>query len=168
MPNRENGGLENTNDFPDLANRLKPEKATENAGAAGTATGVKGIDEVAKLRRDITSKSRRSTMSKYIQPAHKSASRMLGYALTLNDAFGWEGAALVFGAFLCQRERLGLAYAALEALRDDELAGVLDFYARPNFEFPDETRDMTAAIKEAAQAYRATRERRQCGRRSAA
>ncbi len=55
-------------------------------------------------------------MSRFAKPAHKSAARMLGYALTLNDFDTWAGLALVLRARLDTTERAALAYMALRSL----------------------------------------------------
>lgn len=51
---------------------------------------------------------------------------MLGYALTLNDAKGWEGAAFVFAVRLHQDELSGLAFAALRAIEPEPRQAIFD------------------------------------------
>ena len=59
-------------------------------------------------------------MSRYAKPAHKSAARMLGYALTLGAEASWWDFAAVLYARLTRKERAALAYAALMALDYDD------------------------------------------------
>ena len=59
-------------------------------------------------------------MSKYAKPAHKSAARMLGFALTLGtEADWWEFSAVTY-ARLTRKERAALAYFALMSLDEDD------------------------------------------------
>lgn len=62
-----------------------------------------------------------STFAKMIDPAHKSAARILGYALTLDSSPGWEDFALILRLRLSRRERVSLAYAAALALDPDDV-----------------------------------------------
>lgn len=54
-----------------------------------------------------------------MKPAHLRLSRMLGYALTLGDAAGWQSFAMVAEARLSVLERGALAFAALNSLPRD-------------------------------------------------
>ena len=67
-----------------------------------------------------------STMSELINPAHRSVSRSIGYALTNGDGNGWDMFTAVALLRLEDRERVALAYAALRALSPDHVAPVLD------------------------------------------
>lgn len=69
---------------------------------------------------------RASNFGSFIKDRHKRASRMLGYALTLNDAKAWEGASFVFAVRLHQGELSGLAFAALRALEPEPRQAVFD------------------------------------------
>ena len=61
-------------------------------------------------------------MSLFARDAHKRASRVLGYALTLDDRAGWSAAAVVWAARLTVGERAALALAALSSLDPEEVA----------------------------------------------
>ena len=71
-------------------------------------------------------KRRARTFGSYIADRQKRASRMLGYALVLNDANAWQGASVVFAARLEQGELIGLAFAALRALEPEPREAVFD------------------------------------------
>jgi len=58
-------------------------------------------------------------MAKTGRQAHKAASRVVYYALTLDDPFGWERASWVLGVRLSERELSALAWAALAALDEE-------------------------------------------------
>ena len=57
-----------------------------------------------------------SIMARHAKPAHKSAARLLGYALTAGDFDTWEAASAVWQARLTAKERAALAYMALRSL----------------------------------------------------
>ncbi len=59
-------------------------------------------------------------MSKFARPAHKSAARSLGYALTTGDEAGWASFTALIYMRLSVKERAALAYAALMALDERE------------------------------------------------
>ncbi|AZQ66960.1 hypothetical protein EF888_07310 [Silicimonas algicola] len=63
-----------------------------------------------------------STLSRHMKPAHKAASRALGYALTLDDMEGWEAFSALIEARLSERERAGLAFAALRSQSETHAA----------------------------------------------
>ncbi|PZX18759.1 hypothetical protein LX81_00452 [Palleronia aestuarii] len=65
-----------------------------------------------------------STLSKLMNPAHKSVARMIGYSLTLGDFDGWQRFAALILARLSDRGRLGLAWAALTALDPEQIRQV--------------------------------------------
>lgn len=52
----------------------------------------------------------------YITPAHRSASRCLGFALTTNEFEAWRDCTAVWAAQLTEKERSGLSWAALRTL----------------------------------------------------
>lgn len=64
--------------------------------------------------------------SKLIKPSHLKATRMLGYALTLNDAPCWDGASLVWQVRLSVAERSAIASAALRSLDFDQALEIAD------------------------------------------
>ncbi|MDF0599921.1 hypothetical protein P1J78_04170 [Psychromarinibacter sp. C21-152] len=59
-------------------------------------------------------------MSRFAKPAHKRASQLLGYTLTLGDFDAWIGFAFLIRIILSPAERAALAYAALRSLDDDD------------------------------------------------
>lgn len=59
-------------------------------------------------------------MCQFAKDAHKRASRMLGYALTLDDRRGWRDAAVVWAARLTVGERAAMALAAPRSLDPQE------------------------------------------------
>ena len=59
-------------------------------------------------------------MSRFAKPSHKSAARMLGYALTLGTEADWAVFSALIFARLTATERAALAYAALNALDDPD------------------------------------------------
>jgi len=65
-------------------------------------------------------------LSKAIQPPHKAASRVLGFALTLGDAEAWEAASLVWQARLSPDERAAAALSFLGACEADHAARIAD------------------------------------------
>lgn len=74
------------------------------------------------LNRRIPPASRgRSVFSQHAKVTHKRASRMLGYALTLDDSAGWGAAAAVWVLSLTTGERAALAMAALASLEPEEV-----------------------------------------------
>ena len=92
----------------------------ENAASEATDHGVKSSLQATNSRSDITPKPRQSAIWKFVKPAHKSAARMFGYALTLGtEADWWEFSAVIY-ARLTRKERAALAYAALMALDEDD------------------------------------------------
>ena len=60
-----------------------------------------------------------ASFSKLIKRPHLGSTRMLGYALTLQDYDAWEGASAVWQARLTETERAALAWAALRSLDED-------------------------------------------------
>ena len=98
----------------------------ENPGAAATATGAEC--KAGGLRsKEYRSDADRATLkgpkgsafSKLIADRHKRASRILGYALTLEDTDAWQGVKTVWAARLDLTELAGIAFAALRALPPD-------------------------------------------------
>lgn len=73
-------------------------------------------------------------MSKFAKAPHKSAAKMLGYALTLGDFDAWFNFTTVIMARLTTKERVALAYSVLNSLGEDDaymtasvvLFGILD------------------------------------------
>ena len=59
-------------------------------------------------------------MSRFAKSSHKSAARMLGYALTLGTEANWAVFSALIFARLTATERAALAYAALNALDDPD------------------------------------------------
>lgn len=99
-----------------MANRLKPDKANENPGAAATATGADTTLEAGKLQRQDIPKRTSNAMSLFAKRGHKRVAKVVGYALTLGTADAWADASAIFAARLSDRERAGLAWAALRSL----------------------------------------------------
>ncbi len=60
-----------------------------------------------------------ASFSKLMKRAHLGATRMLGYALTMNDFETWEAASAVWQARLTPVECATLAWAALRSLDED-------------------------------------------------
>lgn len=71
-------------------------------------------------RQKNTARQTLSAMSKFGSPAHKSASRMLYYALTLGDFDTWAAFRAIAVMRLSRLERASLAYAALSSLCDHD------------------------------------------------
>jgi len=67
-----------------------------------------------------------STFSKLCPAGVKAAARSLGFASVLDDPEGWAGFRLVITARLTERQRAGLAYAALTSLGPATLEAVVD------------------------------------------
>ena len=67
-----------------------------------------------------------SLLAKHGKPAHKRTARVLGYALTLNDATGWQALTQTFSKHLSERECAGVALMALIALPDATAALVVE------------------------------------------
>ena len=67
-----------------------------------------------------------SIMSRHAKPAHKSAARLLGYALTVGDYNTWEAASAVWEARLTAQERAALAYTAIRSLDYNDAIDVID------------------------------------------
>lgn len=66
----------------------------------------------------------KSAMSKCAKPAHKSASKALGIALTLSTVDGWQGFGEIIEASLTETECATLAFIALRTLSDEALCAV--------------------------------------------
>ena len=66
-------------------------------------------------------KPKRSAMSLYGKDAHKRVAKCIGYALTVGSDKAWDDLSLILEARLSERERVALAYAALNSL-DEETA----------------------------------------------
>lgn len=64
------------------------------------------------------------SLSLHIPDNIKRVSRMLGYSLMLGTADAWLDFAAVVAARLTDRERAGLAFAALRSLSDEQAAAV--------------------------------------------
>lgn len=62
----------------------------------------------------------KSALSQFMHDRHKRASKALGYALTLDDQSGWDGASVVWSARLTTGERAALLLSALASLDLDE------------------------------------------------
>lgn len=91
------------------------------------AIGVQIAEKTEQAPAGAPSRKRRArTFGSMIADRHKRASRMLGYALVLNDANAWQGASDVFAARLEQGELIGLAFAALRALEPEPRQAVFD------------------------------------------
>jgi len=67
-----------------------------------------------------------SIMSRNAKPAHKSAARVLGYALTAGDFETWNAASAAWEARLTAQERAALAYMTLKSLDYDDAIDVVD------------------------------------------
>jgi hypothetical protein len=65
-------------------------------------------------------------LSKLIKRPHLKATRMLGFALTLNDEASWEGASFVWQVRLTVAERSAIAAAALRSLDLDQAIEIAD------------------------------------------
>lgn len=80
-------------------------------------------------------------VSHAISDRHKSASRMLGYALTVNLPSVWVRSAIVWEARLTPQERCELARSVLMAMRPDEIrdlvSGMLEGVGSPLPPFGD-------------------------------
>lgn len=63
--------------------------------------------------------AKRSAMSLYVNPAHKRASRVLGFALTLDNPASWYAASSVWQARLTPQETAVMAVAALNATESE-------------------------------------------------
>lgn len=66
------------------------------------------------------------SFSKLITRRHLGATRVLGYALTLSDEAGWEGASAVWQARLAPDECAALSWAALRSLSPDDAVVVAE------------------------------------------
>jgi hypothetical protein len=58
-------------------------------------------------------------MSRYAQPRHKKAARVLGYAATLNTTDAWYAASALWEARLTPDEAAAMAWAALKATKPE-------------------------------------------------
>ena len=74
-----------------------------------------------KMEGRATRPARRSLMSRYANPEHKKAAKVLGYALTLETPDAWYGASIVWQARMTPQEAAATAWAALHAT-EPELA----------------------------------------------
>jgi len=68
----------------------------------------------------------RSAMSLYAKPSHKATARMVGYALTLDDADGYLALSCVLELRLTDKECASLAFALLRALDQGAACAVAD------------------------------------------
>ncbi|MGA0615568.1 hypothetical protein [Paracoccus sp. KR1-242] len=68
----------------------------------------------------------RGSISHLIEPQHKAAARMLGYALTVGTPGTWHRAAIVWEAQLTQEERCAVAESFLLSLPPDEVAALAE------------------------------------------
>lgn len=96
----------------------------ENPGALAGATGADfevGNFKGEPYRNPGVSSNRKSesALSRFMQARHKRMSRVLGYCLTLDTPEGWRDFSLIAMARMSPRERVSLAFAALNTLETD-------------------------------------------------
>ena len=96
------------------------DSAKENAAPSGKGNGVERSNTRKDTCSNSTPNSGKSAISIYGKDAHKRASRMLGYALTIGDFPAWEAASAIWAARLTVQERIALAFMALGSLDDDD------------------------------------------------
>ena len=92
---------------------LTIEKPGALAGAPGLSSNDRAITGAQYRKRAG------NAMSKHAQDRHKRAAKMLGYALTLNDAPTWVQAGAVWQMRLTEVELASVAFAALQGLEPD-------------------------------------------------
>lgn len=69
---------------------------------------------------------RRSPMSLYGKDSHKRVCRMVGYALTLDDAEAWRQTSAILAHHLTSLELASVAWAALSAMEPEAREAVYD------------------------------------------
>lgn len=72
----------------------------------------------------MTTQSKGSTFSKYAKKRHKSACRMLGFALTEDTRQGWHDLGAIFAVRLSVEERMAIAGASIVTLPPDAIDAV--------------------------------------------
>lgn len=92
----------------------------ENPGATAIATGVDNVETLENSQPHNTPKTGRSAMSKYAKDGHKRIARLVGYALTLDEADAWWTLSALMRAHLTVAERASLALMALKSLDPDD------------------------------------------------
>jgi len=102
------------------SNNFQATDQKENAAPSAKGSGAKEIDIGKGTSENSTPKQGKSAISMYGKDAHKRASKMLGYALTLGDLPAWDAASAIWAARLSVQERIALAFAALNSLDDRE------------------------------------------------
>ncbi|WP_076483835.1 hypothetical protein [Rhodobacter aestuarii] len=68
----------------------------------------------------------RNAISAFAKPAHKSASKLLGYGLILDTPEAWQAVASVWAVRLTTGERAAILMAALHSLKPDQAAAIID------------------------------------------
>lgn len=70
-------------------------------------------------------------LSEFIKKPHLTATRVLGYALTLGDAESWQGTSTVWRVQLSVEERIALGRSALQSLDAPDVKAVLRVAGAP-------------------------------------
>jgi hypothetical protein len=101
------------------SNTFRVSDPKENAAPSAKGNGVGRSNTRKSTCSDNTPKQGKNAISLYGKDAHKRASKMLGYALTVGDFPAWEAASAIWAARLTVQERIALAFMALGSLDDD-------------------------------------------------